>query len=610
MATHLVFLVSLFVAVNSAIIYAAENVCSVIYDDKAKALHVVSGKQEPYVAQAVFVGDSFNKTGWTTLKLTSNETYADSLQARAAGMAEGFITSELIYMHYMNTLADYCTNEKDFCTKLSKFVSDNKEWINNKIKDSQSTEKSYWHQVDLIYTQIQGLQEGYAASKQPKIDEMGFMLLQIFGDLEDLEVALGKKQLRRSTGSGHCSAIIKLLPKNADLMVSQVTWNDYNAMLRVFKLYKLGFHKTDGQQRGPLISGINVSFSSYPGLLYSGDDFHIISSGLVSQETTIGNMNADLWKFITPNSLLEFARTIVANRLATSADQWCYMFEKYNSGTGDDFHIISSGLVSQETTIGNMNADLWKFITPNSLLEFARTIVANRLATSADQWCYMFEKYNSGTYNNQWMVVDYKLFKPESPLQPNTLWILEQIPGTIHMGDMSMKLQYQTYWASFNVPYFPYIYNLSGFASAKAKMGSFFDYDLTPRSQIFKRDHSKITDMHSLFTVMRYNKFKTDPLSKCQGCNPPYSAENAISARSDLNPADGKYPISALGHRRHGGTDCKATNFKLANQLSAWIVAGPTHDDQPVFKWSTSGWKTPMGHPDEFNFSQFVQSWE
>ena len=70
--------------------------------------------------------------------------------------------------------------------------------------------------------------------------------MQIFGDLEDLEVALGKKQLRRSTGSGHCSAIIKLLPKNADLMVSQVTWNDYNAMLRVFKLYKLGFHKTDG----------------------------------------------------------------------------------------------------------------------------------------------------------------------------------------------------------------------------------------------------------------------------------------------------------------------------------------------------------------------------
>ncbi len=32
-------------------------------------------------------------------------------------------------------------------------------------------------------------------------------------------------------------------------------------------------------------------------------------------------------------------------------------------------------------------------------------------------------------YNNQWMVVDYKLFTPNQPIQDNTLWILEQIPG-------------------------------------------------------------------------------------------------------------------------------------------------------------------------------------
>ena len=56
--------------------------------------------------------------------------------------------------------------------------------------------------------------------------------------------------------------------------------------------------------------------------------------------------------------------------------------------------------------------------------------------------------------------------------------------------------------------------------------------------------------------VYRYNDYQHDPLSKCN-CTPPYSAENAISARSDLNPANGTYPFSALGHRAHGGTDMK-----------------------------------------------------
>ena len=56
--------------------------------------------------------------------------------------------------------------------------------------------------------------------------------------------------------------------------------------------------------------------------------------------------------------------------------------------------------------------------------------------------------------------------------------------------------------------------------------------------------------------MCRYNDFKHDPLSACN-CTPPYSGENAISARSDLNPKDGTYPFPALGHRCHGGTDNK-----------------------------------------------------
>ena len=51
--------------------------------------------------------------------------------------------------------------------------------------------------------------------------------------------------------------------------------------------------------------------------------------------------------------------------------------------------------------------------------------------------------------------------------------------------------------------YFPYIYNLSGVSATKAKLGSWFDYDLNPRSQIFKRGHAKVQDIDSLFKLMR-----------------------------------------------------------------------------------------------------------
>ena len=151
----------------------------------------------------------------------------------------------------------------------------------------------------------------------------------------------------------------------------------------------------------------------------------------------------------------------------------------------------------------------------------------------------------------------------------------------------------------------------------------------------------------------RYNNFQHDPLSRCN-CTPPYSGENAISARSDLNPANGTYPFGALGHRLHGGTDNKVciilciiitivyhgylscsihlkslimytytppphTHFPQVTSssmmadgisLSCKATSGPTHQQQPVFQWSTSGYKQPHGHPDKWNFRPVDISWQ
>ena len=84
--------------------------------------------------------------------------------------------------------------------------------------------------------------------------------------------------------------------------------------------------------------------------------------------------------------------------------------------------------------------------------------------------------------------------------------------------------------------------------------------------ELFKQEfvpfffNRSVIDIPSMIKLMRYNNFQKDPLSKCD-CTPPYSAENAISARNDLNPKSGTYPFGALGHRSHGGTDMKLTRY-------------------------------------------------
>ena len=97
-----------------------------------------------------------------------------------------------------------------------------------------------------------------------------------------------------------------------------------------------------------------------------------------------------------------------------------------------------------------------------------------------------------------------------------------------------------------------------------------------------------MVDTAGMVRLMRYNAYTTDPLSACN-CTPPYSAENAISARCDLNPRNGSYPFSALGHRSHGGTDMKLTSLKLQQTLQFIAQSGPTWDPLPPFRWSHQG---------------------
>ncbi|XP_045390713.1 putative phospholipase B-like 2 [Lemur catta] len=527
---------------------------SVLLDPSTGQLRLVDGRHPDAVAWANLT-NAIHETGWAFLELGTSGSYNDSLQAYAAGVVEAAVSQELIYMHWMNTVVNYCgpfEYEVGYCERLKSFLEANLEWMQGEM--AQNAGSAYWHQVRLTLLQLKGLEDSYEGrvtfpTGNFTIKPLGFLLLQISGDLEDLEPALNKTKTKASLGSGSCSALIKLLPGQSDLLVAHNTWNNYQHMLRVIKKYWFQFREGP-REDDPLVPGNKVIFSSYPGTIFSCDDFYILGSGLVTLETTIGNRNPLLWKYVRPR---------------------------------------------------------------DCVLEWVRNVVANRLAADGDSWTDVFKRFNSGTYNNQWMIVDYKAFVPGGP-SPGTkvLTILEQIPGMVVVADKTSELYQKTYWASYNIPAFETVFNASGLQDLVAKYGDWFSYDGSPRAQIFRRNQSLVQDIDSMVRLMRYNDFLHDPLSLCKACDPQPNGENAISARSDLNLANGSYPFSALRQRSHGGIDVKVTSMSLAKALSLLAASGPTWDQVPPFQWSTSPFSglLHMGQPDLWKFSPVQVWWE
>nr|XP_033813351.1 putative phospholipase B-like 2 [Geotrypetes seraphini] len=529
----------------------APSSASVVVDPASGQLRITSGRQAGAVAWATFT-DQIQKTGWSFLDLETNKAYNDSLQAYAAGMAEAAVTEKLIYMHWMNTMVGYCgpyQYQTQYCERLKNYIQTNLAWMQKQMETGEDPE--YWHQVHLTLLQLKGLEDSYNGqvafpTETFSLSPFGFLLFQLGGDLEDLESALNKSDSRHILGSGSCSALIKLLPGNQDLLVSHDTWNTYQSMLRIIKKYNLPF--LSQAKGGSRIPGSVQAFSSYPGTIFSGDDFYILSSGLVTLETTNGNNNPALWKYVQPEG---------------------------------------------------------------SVFEWLRNVVANRLAKGGAEWASIFKKFNSGTYNNQWMIVDYNYFHPGVRVQQNLLTVLEQIPGLVVVADKSEELFQQGYWASYNIPYFEDIFTASGMTDLVKQYGDWFTHDKSPRAQIFRRNQTLVRDMESMVRLMRFNNYLSDPLSKCEDCNPPQNGENSISARSDLNPANGTYPFGALCQRQHGGTDMKVTSSKLFPHYGMVAASGPTWDDVPPFQWSTSPFSSlvHMGHPDLWKFPPIEVLW-
>ena len=493
--------------------------------DATVGVIVVSCRSVPLPGDAVAWGsfhDAINSTGWAVLDVHTSSLASGNTQSYAAGFLEGALTHMRITQHLQNM---WGVDFKGYATgtvpqKVRDFVSANMEWMVAKVKANPSDK--YWATVGYLLAQLHGLADGYETGRDRKKGELPLtvedmlMLVMVDTDMDDVVTAvvaeghfinehfLHRRHKRRHRmfdpfpelfeigdrrHHGHCSALVQVAPNLEDLWVSHATWDEYRGMLRIIKYFDMPLPGTVVQR---------MAFTADPGGLYSADDFYVLDSQLVVMETTIDNYNRSLWSHVKPESLMTWARAMVANRLSENGAEWT------------SYQVRDS----------------------------------------------------SGTCNNQWMVVDYKRFKPGKSLEDGVLWISETMPGHSQTGDVTYVLRKQKSWPSYNIPFFTHIWKVGGYEHLQAKSGSDdFSFERCPRAKMFERARQEGAgdSLKSLMALIRYNRLD-DPLALGDACN-------AISARCDLNPR------KHLSYDCFGAIDAKVASWRSSRHDLSFLAA-------------------------------------
>ena len=505
-----------------------------------------------------------NIQGWDkiwvrALKQINGGSSANLDAVEAMGFFEGYMSQKRIYSLSQNNYADWFEDNKPSSpTHVYDWLIKNHNWVKDqaskklaKYKGTNITTKTkeykYWWSVSLFIRQFDGIMLGYnsIAPAKEKLSLEQFLLLNADGDVESI---IDLPDLKEKM-------------KGMNITLKSVKKKKNTRCSAIFKL-------------DPVVREIYFGHTTWDNF-----DMSAIRQLKSYQYDFIESYNGDPY-VVAMSSSPGFLSSV------------------------DDFYLSSNRLAIIETTNGIYNKKLWDKVTTSSVLSWMRVNIANMLSSTTTDWTETFCLENSGTYNNQWMILDivkveqYQYDRNMKSLLPETFKVLEQIPGTCTVKDESNTLSDEKYWASYNIPAFSNIWTASGFGDGRPKYE--FSHSDCPRAKIFADRFDLVEDLHSLQTLLRYNDYQTDKISKGNPCN-------AISARCDLNR------INSTNFFLEGGIDSKATTASLAKRMLFTAQQGPTHDQQAPFSWLDVEKEWPfkkyeqipkhIGAPDVYNFN-------
>ena len=248
----------------------------------------------------------------------------------------------------------------------------------------------------------------------------------------------------------------------------------------------------------------------------------------------------------------------------------------------DDFILSSHGLALMETSLEVGEEDIM-FKQPNSLPAFIRVQAAIRHSVTPSELISTFLKYDSHTYASQWMILDYKK-TAKRPLK-KAFYVLETAPQYARFEDMSKLLERQSFWSSFNWPYFNTTLSALGFSTDTPSD----DY----RDPLFSHLHPSISSLEDMQRVMQFNNWQEHSCDE-EDVLKPCEPWQAISPRFDLKEEWDWF----------GGTDSKVTSRALMRNLGLMGISGPTHQSQPAFQFPKA-WKGYIPRVWDFSWVYF-----
>lgn len=265
----------------------------------------------------------------------------------------------------------------------------------------------------------------------------------------------------------------------------------------------------------------------------------------------------------------------------------------------DDYYQLDSGLAVMDTTLEIMDLFIWDKVIDFSILgsaaipNFMHIMVTNRMAKTPQHWVDLMKIQNRGTYNVQWMVVDFNNFQRGKQVPDNLFWVLETIPGLTHTEDVSHRLRSHGYWGAYNRPYFHDIREKTGFIAAQKNFGALYSWEDCPRAILMRTRAKGMNNLPALRDMIMMNKYPKAGVS-------PNTPGHEISARFDVSPK----PMQPFPN---GGIDAKITNKCLfPNRLHA--ISGPSHKFMKPFSWKNQQGRDAwpgvehIGMPDVYNF--------